>query len=57
VNSLQIARIGDPVACGSAIAEGSGNVFAGNSGISYVFPVFPPVVIPNNQPPSLKEGI
>jgi uncharacterized Zn-binding protein involved in type VI secretion len=29
VNNLQIARIGDPVACGSAIAAGSGNVFAG----------------------------
>lgn len=29
VNGLQIARIGDPVACGSVIAQGSGNVFAG----------------------------
>ncbi len=29
VNSLQLARIGDPVACGSACASGSGNVFAG----------------------------
>lgn len=29
VNSVQIARIGDPVSCGSSIAEGSGNVFAG----------------------------
>ena len=28
-NGLQLARIGDPVACGSACASGSGNVFAG----------------------------
>lgn len=29
VNALQCGRIGDPVACGSNIAEGSGNVFVG----------------------------
>lgn len=29
VNSLQLVRIGDPVACGSSVQEGSGNVFAG----------------------------
>jgi len=29
VNSKQIARIGDPVVCGSTCAAGSGNVFAG----------------------------
>lgn len=29
VNGKQLARIGDPVACGSAVAEGSSNVFAG----------------------------
>lgn len=29
VNGRPIARIGDPVACGSTIAQGSGNVFAG----------------------------
>jgi uncharacterized Zn-binding protein involved in type VI secretion len=29
VNGKQLGRIGDPVACGSAIASGSGNVFAG----------------------------
>jgi len=29
VNGKQLARIGDPVACGSASAAGSGNVFAG----------------------------
>lgn len=29
VNFKQIARIGDPIECGSAIAEGSENVFAG----------------------------
>jgi len=29
INSLQCARIGDPVACGSACATGSPNVFAG----------------------------
>jgi len=29
VNGKQIARIGDPVACGSIIAQGSGNVFSG----------------------------
>lgn len=29
VNGKQLARIGDPVACGSAAAAGSGNVFAG----------------------------
>ena len=29
VNGLQMARIGDPVACGSAIAQGSDNVFCG----------------------------
>lgn len=28
-NGKQLARIGDPVACGSAAATGSGNVFAG----------------------------
>ncbi len=28
-NSLQVGRIGDPVACGSAVAKGSGNTFAG----------------------------
>lgn len=29
INNLPCARIGDPVACGSAIAQGSPNVFAG----------------------------
>lgn len=29
VNNLQISRIGDPVDCGSAIATGSPNVYAG----------------------------
>ena len=29
VNGLQIGRIGDPVACGSSVATGSSNVFAG----------------------------
>jgi uncharacterized Zn-binding protein involved in type VI secretion len=29
VNGLQLGRIGDPVACGSAVAQGSPNVFAG----------------------------
>ncbi len=29
VNGKQLARIGDPVACGSVAAQGSGNVFAG----------------------------
>lgn len=28
-NSRQLGRIGDPVACGSLVAEGSANVFAG----------------------------
>lgn len=28
-NGLGVARIGDPVSCGSACATGSGNVFAG----------------------------
>ena len=28
-NNLQVGRIGDPVACGSVVAQGSGNVFAG----------------------------
>lgn len=28
-NSKQLARIGDPVACGSTVAAGSGDVFAG----------------------------
>ena len=28
-NGQQLARIGDPVACGSAVAQGSANVFAG----------------------------
>ena len=28
-NNLQQGRIGDPVACGSSVAEGSPNVFAG----------------------------
>lgn len=29
VNGLQCGRIGDPVDCGSVVAQGSGNVFAG----------------------------
>jgi len=29
VNGKQIGRIGDPVACGSTVATGSANVFAG----------------------------
>lgn len=29
VNGLQLARIGDPVECGSSVATGSGNVYAG----------------------------
>ena len=29
VNGKQIGRIGDPVACGSVVASGSGDVFAG----------------------------
>ncbi len=29
VNGLPIARVGDPVACGSSIAQGSPDVFAG----------------------------
>jgi uncharacterized Zn-binding protein involved in type VI secretion len=29
VNGLGISRIGDPVSCGSAIAEGSNNGYAG----------------------------
>ena len=28
-NFLQLGRIGDPVACGSSVATGSGTVFAG----------------------------
>lgn len=28
-NNLQVGRIGDPVACGSVVASGSPNVFAG----------------------------
>jgi len=28
-NGKQLCRIGDPVACGSSVAGGSGNVFAG----------------------------
>lgn len=29
VNGKQIGRIGDPVVCGSTVASGSANVFAG----------------------------
>lgn len=29
VNGKQIGRVGDPVACGSTVASGSPNVFAG----------------------------
>ena len=29
INGKQAGRIGDPVACGSSVATGSGNVFAG----------------------------
>ena len=29
VNGKAIARIGDPITCGSVVAEGSDNVFAG----------------------------
>ena len=29
VDGKQIGRIGDPVACGSSVASGSGDVFAG----------------------------
>lgn len=28
-NGQQLGRVGDPVACGSAVAAGSGDVFAG----------------------------
>lgn len=28
-NGLPLGRIGDPVACGSSVAQGSSNVFAG----------------------------
>jgi len=30
VNNLQMGRIGDPVDCGSSVAEGSPNVFCGD---------------------------
>lgn len=30
VNGKQLGRLGDPVACGSAVATGSDNVFAGD---------------------------
>ena len=30
VNGLQLGRVGDPVECGSSVASGSGNVFAGD---------------------------
>jgi uncharacterized Zn-binding protein involved in type VI secretion len=29
INGKPVARIGDPISCGSRCAEGSGNVFAG----------------------------
>ncbi|MBR1602594.1 MAG: PAAR domain-containing protein [Synergistaceae bacterium] len=29
INGKQAGRIGDPVACGSTVATGSGNVFIG----------------------------
>ena len=29
VNGRQLGRIGDPVSCGSSVATGSGNVYAG----------------------------
>lgn len=29
INGKPLARIGDPIACGSAVASGSSNVFAG----------------------------
>ena len=29
VNGKQLGRIGDPVSCGSSVATGSGNVYAG----------------------------
>lgn len=29
VNGKQISRIGDPISCGSTIAQGSSNVFSG----------------------------
>ena len=29
VNNLQLGRVGDPVSCGSSVATGSGNVYAG----------------------------
>jgi uncharacterized Zn-binding protein involved in type VI secretion len=29
INNKQCGRIGDPVSCGSAVAQGSANVFAG----------------------------
>lgn len=31
-NDLEIGRIGDPIACGSVIAQGSPTVFAGDGG-------------------------
>ncbi len=29
INGLPVARIGDPVSCGSSVAQGSSDVFAG----------------------------
>lgn len=30
INGIPVGRIGDPVSCGGSVAEGSGNVFAGD---------------------------
>lgn len=38
VNSLELGRITDPVACGSEVAQGSPNVYAGTSGTGVYSP-------------------
>lgn len=52
-NNLDVARVGDPVECGSVCAEGSGNVFTGNTAggaVAAPSPKAPPAPPPTPAP-------
>lgn len=55
-NSKNLARIGDPVACGSAIQSGSPNVFAGDSSESFFPPDFPFPAFTPFPAPTLRDA-
>ena len=56
VNSKNIARIGDPVSCGSSIQQGSGNVNAGDSSEKFTPPDFPFPAFTPFPAPTLRDA-